>query len=141
MQVILLEDVRGLGKRYEVKNVASGYARNFLFPRRFAAPAKGDALKLKAEYEKREQNRAAEIQKKTEELRGTTIAFTLKAGERGEVFGSVRPKDIEKALKEKGFGDAAIECEPLRSIGEQMVTAHLGGGVTVLLKVVIEAQS
>lgn len=141
MQVILLEDIRGLGKRYDIKSVADGYARNFLFPRGLAAPAKGDALKLKTEYEARERRRAAEAEKKAETLHGVLLAFVLKTGAHGEVFGSIRPADIQKALAEKGFDGLTVQSEPLRSIGEATVAVSVGRGITVPLKVRIEAQS
>ncbi len=107
MKVILLKDVRNVGKKDEVKEVSDGYARNFLIKRGLAiAYTKGSEKVLGeqlAEREKEEAALKAEAQETAKTLETTPLDFTLKAGKEGQVFGSVSTKQIAHALQEKGI--------------------------------------
>lgn len=107
MKVILLKDVKKVGKADELKEVSDGYARNFLIPRGLAMAASPANLKA---YEKEMQKRAdqeAELKKQAEqtakELEGVTLEFQLSQGAGGHVFGTISSKQIAVALAQKGF--------------------------------------
>ena len=98
MKVILLQDVKSLGKEGEIVNVSDGYARNYVIPKKLGVEAndknKND-LKLKKQREAKEAaQRLAEAQKLAEDLEKVTVVVTMKAGEGGRVFGSVSAKDM-----------------------------------------------
>ncbi len=107
MKVILLQDVPKLGKRGDVKIVSDGYARNFLFPHVLAklatdanVRALDQAQAARAKEEERERSRFEII---TDKISGATLEFKLRAGGRGQTFGSVSAKDIAERLVEQGF--------------------------------------
>lgn len=103
MKVIFIQDVKGQGKKGEEKNIADGYARNFLLPRGLAVEAnKANLNNLKGQkesqaFKKEQEIKAAEETKS--KLEGVTAIITAKAGENGKLFGSVTAKDIADALK------------------------------------------
>lgn len=134
MRVILKQDIKGLGRKYEVKNVADGYANNFLIPRRLAEYASPDAVK-KAEISK--STAAAEIEikeklteKQIEMLKGIKIILNKKGNEKGHLFEKIHPEEIAEALKEQAkieIGSEFIELEkPIKEIGEHTVIAQVG---------------
>ena len=107
MKVILLEDVKSLGRKDEVKEVSDGYARNFLFKKHLAQPADkanlnslNHELKLKAQREQAQKERAEKIKK---ELSGKVVKVPAKAGEAGRLFGSVTTSDVSEALAQMGY--------------------------------------
>ena len=134
MKVLLLSDVRKLGKKYDVKEVSEGYARNFLFARKLAVPADAGAMKIKAQAESRENETVGRYKELAKRLVGEVLEFKVRAGQKGEVFGSVTAKDIEAALLRKGYGGqnnlAIILEKPLRALGEHKVGVNFGKGIT-----------
>ena len=148
MKVILIDDVYGLGRRGEVANVADGYGRNYLIPQGLASLA--DPKKIKAiEHQKRalEAKRRRELDK-TEalaaEINGLEFTFARKSAETGQIFGSVTPADIEKAIHAKGYEAVTrkmIHVErPIKMLGEFEVTVKFHGGISAPIKVVVEKQ-
>ncbi len=148
MKVILLADVRGLGRKTEVKEVSEGHARNFLFPRGLAKAATSEDLKkldLRKESQAKEESA---LRKHLEELARTIndrfVEFTLKTDAKGSVFGSVNKEMILAALREHGLvrkERVDIELEhPLKTIGEHEIAVDLKKGVTAKLKVVIKPE-
>jgi large subunit ribosomal protein L9 len=134
MKVILKQDVKGVGRKYEVKNVADGYANNFLIPRKLAQYASPDAVK-KAEILKT--NAVAEIEireeltkKQIEMLKEVKIILTKKGNEKGHLFEKIHPEEISQALKEQARIDINPEFikleKPIKEIGEHMVIAEVG---------------
>lgn len=145
MKVILLEDIRGTGKKYDIKEVADGYARNFLLPKKLVEMATSSALtklvREKALFEERGKARIAELQEKVKGLGGVHLAFKVKVGKKKEVFGSVTDQDIEKALKERGIRNTKAEItRPLKELGPHKVTVNLGEGVKGEVKVTLEKE-
>ena len=132
MKVIMLKDVRGVGHAHEVKNVADGYAVNFLFAQHLAEPAteeKMKALEAKtsahaAEIEKQEQ----ELTQKVLSLRGKKIVIKARATEKGGLFKTIAPKDIVKAIKDEHgveLPDSSFTFpEHIKTLGEHMVLVH-----------------
>ncbi len=146
MRVILLEDVRKVGKKHEVKEVSGGYARNFLFPNRLAEPATPGALKKLAALIAERERGGAELRARLEEiarkLAETTLAFELKADATGALFGSVNKESILKALREHGLvTKERVEMEldhPIKEPGEYVVPIDLKKGVTAKLRVSVK---
>lgn len=146
MRVILKAEVRGLGRAGEVKDVADGYAQNFLLPRGLAVEATAGEIRRVAQEQasaKAKQGRAhAEVASLARRLEATTLVFTLKAGEQGKTFGSITSKDVAEALHRQAGVEverAKIHLEePLRSLGLHRVEVRLLGDVRARLTVAIE---
>lgn len=148
MKVILLQDVRGQGKKGEMINVSDGYARNFLFPRKLAQEATADNIntmrmndKAKREKEQRAREEAAAMSAKLREL---TLTVLAKGGGAGRLFGSVTSQEISDALKAQEGMDLdrrkiVIE-DPIKTVGLYTVKVKLGFGIDAPLKVDVKEQ-
>ena len=134
MKVIFTQDVRGQGRKGELKEVSVGYARNYLLPRGLATEATADninAFKLKekarAAQAAREKAQAEEYAKK---LGGVQVVIRAKAGAGGKLFGAVTSEAISKALKEQFDIDIEknkiVQAEPIKAFGSYTVKAKLG---------------
>ncbi len=137
MDVILREDIDKLGARGQVVQVASGYARNFLLPKRLAVAAT-EANKKIVEQE-RQSHLRKEAKQKTEAedlgkmMAGVTVTISQKAGENDQLFGSVTSKDVAEALEQKNFtiDRRRIQLdEPIKQLGEHKVMVRLHRDVT-----------
>ncbi len=138
MKVVLLKDVRGLGKKFEVKNVPDGYGRNFLVPKGWAKLATDEAMSLKASHEAREDATLASLRKSAEKIEKLNLNFFV-AGDAKSVFGSVSREDIEKELRARGFGDFELDLpKSIKAVGEHVVPVNLGRGIEAKMKVGIE---
>lgn len=131
MQVIFLKDVRGVGRAHEIKNVADGYAINFLFKQKLAEPATPEKIKA---IEAQQQAHEAEVAKQEEELtrkvlslRGKKVVLKARATEKGGLFKAVAAKDIMKAIKDEHgveLPESAFTFpEHIKTIGEHQVLA------------------
>ena len=141
-----MTDIKGLGKKHEVKEVKEGYVRNFLFPKKLVISATSEALqrlsKEKAEAEKDHALLVAKLAEEVKKLRSLKLIFQLKTRDTNEVFGSVNRVQIEKALHEKGFSDFKIELErPIKTLGEKKLIVDLGAGVKSEIEIIVEPQS
>ena len=148
MKVILLDNIKGVGKKDEIINASDGYARNYLFPKKLAVEAtkenlgklesKNEANKFKKQNEK---NDAIEVANKLKEL---VLTIKVKAGENGKIFGGVTSKEISDGLKK----DYQIDIdkkkinlnETVKTLGTITVDIKLYEGVTGKLKVDIIAE-
>ena len=146
MKVILLCDVKGTGKKSEVLNVSDGFARNYLFPRKWAVEATPAAVKeverKHALEEKLEAERREEAAQRAAALKGKTIQLVAKCGEKGRLYGSITAQEIADALKAQHGVEVEkrkIECEPIRQAGEYDATVWVYSGITVKMKVVVVA--
>ncbi len=148
MKVIFIQDVKGQGKKGEEKNIADGYARNFLLPRGLAIEATAANLnnlkgqKQSEAYRKEQDMKAAEeIKSKLEKI---TVKITAKAGEGGKLFGSVTTKDIADALKAQHGIDIdkrkIVLDSDIKTTGEVVADAKLYPQITGKIKVCITAQ-
>ena len=132
MDVILREDIDKLGARGQVVQVASGYARNFLLPKRLAVAAT-EANKKIVEQERQSHLRKEAKQKNEAEdlgkmMAGVTVTISQKAGEADQLFGSVTSKDVAEALEKKGFtiDRRKIQLEePIKQLGDHKVAVRL----------------
>ncbi len=149
MKVILREDIESLGTFGDIVKVAPGYARNFLIPRGFAAPAtQGNINQFEAEkvaWMKRALKVKEAADKVCATIEAVTLTFERKVGEEGgKLFGSVTSMDIEAALKEKGYDidkKKIVLAEPIKSLGEFTVHVKLHREVRAAVKVVVESDA
>ncbi len=125
MKVILLQDIENLGKKYEIKKVADGYARNFLIPKGLAKKATKEALLWLETQKEIEVKKAEEELKKVQDLAsaidGQEIIIPAKIGEEGQLFGSITSQRISEKLKELGFEIKKNQIElsePIKELGE-----------------------
>lgn len=143
MKVILLQDVKGQGKKGEIVNVSDGYARNFLFPKNMAKEAtQGNVKVLKQEQKARERKEADQLnqaKKLAEQIEKLRVDIRAKAGEGGRLFGSVTSKDIiekvEKDHKLKLDRRKLVLPEPIRELGVKDLDIRIYPGVIARLKV------
>lgn len=148
MKVIFLKDVKGKGKKGEVKKVSAGYAQNFLFKNNLAEEATpGNLRKLQARQQKQADQEQAEKDaaiKLKEELTNCTVEIKAKAGEGGRLFGSITSKQIADELKKQHkhkVDRRKIELpEPIRTLGHVNVPVKLHQDVTGTIKVSIKEQ-
>lgn len=146
MKVILLQDVKGKGKKGQMLEVSDGYARNFMLPRKIAMEATADAVntmrmndKAAAEKAARERAEAMELSKRLKEM---TLVVNAKGGGAGKLFGSVTNQEIAESLKAK-TGIALdkrkiVIADPIKNVGTYTVTCKLGYEITAPLTVKIE---
>ena len=149
MKVILKEDVDNLGQAGETKNVADGYARNYLIPQGMAVRATAGAMK-DFEHRQKVQARKHERMKKRAEtlaqrLTSHTLTFEVKTGETGQLYGSITNADIAEALEQEldveiDRRDIALS-EPLRQVGEHFVPIHLMDEVEPQIQVIVKPES
>ena len=145
MKVIFNTDVRGQGKKGEMKEVSDGYARNYLMPRGLASPATADAVnalklkeKAKAAQIAKEKAQAEENAKK---LGGVQVIIKAKAGNAGKLFGAVTSQEISDALKAQFDIDIEknkiVQAEPIKTFGSFSVKAKLGYEVSGTINVLV----
>ena len=134
MKVILLQDIKGVGRKYEVKDVSDGHARNFLIPRKMVEYASPSAIK-KAESFKKSIDAEREVRenlakKSAEMLKDIKITITKKANDKGHLFEQVHAEEITEALKDQAHIDLSPEYliieKPIKSIGEHEIRIEVG---------------
>ena len=146
MKVILLQDVKALGKKGEVVNVNDGYARNFILPKKLGVEANGknlNDLKLQKNNEAKVAQEHLDAAKKlAEELKAGKVVLTTKVGEGGRTFGSVSSKEIAEAVKEQMHLDIdkkKIQLkEQIKTLGTHIVSVKLHPEVTAELNVSVK---
>lgn len=144
MRVILLEDVPKTGRRYEVKEVADGFARNFLFPRGLAKIANQANLEWLEDQKERINEQAEQALKKTGDLvsriDGREIEIAVKVGDKGQFFEKIDQKDIAKRLKESGYDidPKQIQLEALiEELGEYPAKVKFEHNLEAEIKVIV----
>lgn len=144
MKVILMQDVKALGKKGEIKEVAEGYARNFLLPRGLAVEASGGHLKQHQQQENiaagKKEKILASAKAVAAKMDGCKLEFTARVGEAGRLFGSVTTADIAVLLKQRGFSvdKRKIELsEPIKTLGTFPVRVKLHPEVEAHLEVTV----
>ena len=147
MKVILLQDVKGQGKKGEIVNASDGYARNFLLPKKLAVEANDTNMKAwkrnKAKEEAAAAEKLADAQAKAKEIKGKTFVLKAKAGEGERLFGSVTNMDVAAALEENGVvvDKRNIEMEEhIKTIGQYKVKIKLHPQVKTEIIVDVQAK-
>ena len=146
MKVLLLTDVRGTGKKGEIKEVADGYANNFLIKTGKAKRADNSAIsENKNCKEANDYHKEMERQEAVtlgEKLKGQNIIVKIKCGENGKTFGSITSKEIADALSARGFNVDKRKIElkdPIRTVGSYRVNVKLHAVVSVMITITVEA--
>jgi large subunit ribosomal protein L9 len=144
MKIILMEDVTALGRRGEVREVATGYARNYLLPKKLALPATPSNLQnlenLKRQRERTEQKARDEAQATAERIGRLTFAVATRASEDGRLFGSVSAQDVVQFLEGQQIPvekRRVVLEEPIKALGEYQVPIRLHHDVTATLAVTV----
>ena len=146
MKVVLLKDVKNVGKRDDILTVSDGYARNFLFPQKLAAEATPGMLKeiqrKRAAQDAREAELLAEAKDKAAALKDKVITLEVKCGEKGRLYGSVTAAEVAEAL-EKQHGIKADKRkidigDPIRETGMRTISVWLYSGVTTPMKLDVQ---
>ena len=146
MKVILLQDVKGKGKKGQMLEVSDGYARNFMLPRKLAIEATPDAINTMRMTDKANQERIArekaEAMALAKQLRELTLVVTAKGGGAGRLFGSVTNQEIADALAKKAGikldKRKIVISDPIKNVGTYTVTCKLGYEISAPLTVKIE---
>jgi large subunit ribosomal protein L9 len=147
-EAILLQDVDGVGEKGAVVDVSKGYLRNFLLPRKLAAPATKGALAAAQQRELAAARAREDMQKRAGEfadvLGKTVLTLERQAGDDGRLFGSVTNQDIVDAVKEaRGIelDKRKVQLdEPLKTLGTHMVVVEVADGVTATVKTMVVAK-
>lgn len=144
MKVVLLQDVKGLGKKGELVNTSDGYARNFLFPRKLAMEANSQAMSELKNREAAEKHRIdmeiAAAKASAEKLEGKTVRLTAKAGANGKLFGSVTPKDVAAAIAQQfsiELDKRKVVVEDIKAFGTYPVEVKLYNGISAAMFVMV----
>jgi large subunit ribosomal protein L9 len=147
MRVILLENVENLGKKWEVKEVADGFARNFLIPNGLVKPATmtevQEAERRRAEEEERAKKELEKVETVASRLDGYELKVPMAVGEDGQLYASVNAQKISSLLMEQGFRveQKQIRLEnPIKELGEFPVTLEFDHGLEAEIRVIVEAE-
>ena len=147
MQIILQEDVEKLGTRGQVVEVAEGYARNFLLPRKLALEASAGNMKrlerMRATFAKKEAVEKGDAQKLAELLAGVSLEVSRKSGENDQLFGSVTSADVAEALAAKGFTIDKRKialADPIKLVGEFEIPIKLHREITASVKLAVKKE-
>ncbi|MGL5245402.1 MAG: 50S ribosomal protein L9 [Sarcina sp.] len=144
MKVILLQDVKKLGKKGDVVNTSDGYARNYLFPRNLAQEATDSNMHiLNAKKETERRKKTAEIeaaQKLAEELKDKTIKIEAKSGDNGKLFGAITSKDVANLIKEQfniEIDKKKVVMDTIKIAGTYSIEVKLYPEVSTKMKVMV----
>lgn len=145
MKVILLRDVPNTGKKNEIKEVSSGFARNFLIPKGLAVVADNDSMKKMEMRREAEAERAADELKETEaivsKIDGQEVEIEVKVGSEGQLFQAISKQKISERLKEMGFNvnkdDVVLET-PIKEIGEFPVKLKFAHNLEAEIRIIIK---
>lgn len=147
MEVLMINNVARVGQKGEIKNVAEGYARNFLFPRNLAILA-GEGAKrhlnlMKSSWEKQVLKEKQAFQDMASRIEGITVKLTKKAGDKGRLFGSVTNAELAEEIGKAANVDIdkkLVVADYIKEVGEHEVTIRFTGDVKARLKVVVLAE-
>jgi large subunit ribosomal protein L9 len=146
MKVILLKDVKNVGKKDQVVEVSDGYARNFLFRQNLAVVASSKSLDDLKENQNQEKARLEQLKKDAIELKkkmeSVSLTFTLKSGKEGKTFGSISNKQIAEALEQLGYkiDKRKISSEVIASLGMHKVNIELHKEVVLTINVAVKEE-
>lgn len=141
MKVLLLKDIKNVGKRLDVIDVKSGHARNYLIPNNLAIMANKASLARKASIEKDQVLNLDRHKQLVEQLAKDSLEFSVKTGDKGEVFEPVSKDGIKKALITKGYQGFSVELsQSLKELGDHQVEIGFPQGIKGQVKVTIKAQ-
>lgn len=147
MKLVLLQDVKNVGKKGELVDVSDGYARNFLLPKRLGIPATEGIMKARdkeaADMQKKKQREKEQAQELAQSLAAQPLKMPVRVGENGKLFGSITTSDIAEAIR-KQFNHAIdkktiVLKDPIKSAGEHEVTVKLYPDVQAKIRLLLAA--
>ena len=146
MQVLLLKDVKGLGRAGDIKEASGGYAQNYLFPHKLAQPVTDGAVKtaqeVKAAEVRKVEKKANESKVLAGKLDGQTVVLKARSGDGDRLYGSITSHDVADALARSvgvPVDKRIVDMEhPIKTLGRHVVTLRLGGGLTATVTVLVE---
>ncbi len=149
MEVILLENIAGLGNLGDTVTVKSGYGRNFLIPQKKASSATADNIKLfaerRAELEMVANEKLVEARERAEKIEAMALTLSVQTGEEGKLFGSITVRDLAEAMEAKGLviekSEIRLPEGPIRTLGERDIAIHLHPEVNAILKLTVVQES
>lgn len=140
IKVVLLENIKGVGQKYEVKHLAYGYVYNFLLPKKMVEPATPEALKrieARKEAIKKEEEKLRQEAKQLTAIKD--LVFYLSVGPNQEIYNSLGSEEIEQELKKRGFSNAEVKLQqPVKELGEKEIEVGLGKNVKGKIKILIQ---
>ncbi len=145
MKVILLQDIKGVGKKDEIINASDGHAKNYLFPKKLAVPADKEHMS-KLEAKKSSENHKKEVEKEQaiktkEQISKLMLKIAAKCGDNGKIFGSITSKEIAESLKSQCKIEVdkkkIVLKEPIKTLGTTTVEIKLFEGIVANLKVMV----
>lgn len=144
MRVILLQNIEKIGKKYDIREVAAGYARNFLFPRGLAKEATEQMVRWAEMQKEISEKKAEEELKQTQTLAssmdGLEVPISVKVGEEGQLFESIGQQKIAERLKEMGFGVRKTQIfltAPIKELGEFPIKITFAHNLEVEIKIIV----
>ena len=144
VKVILLKDIENIGKKGDIKKVANGYARNFLFPKKLVKIASKEAIEELEKQEELEEKKAEEelkvVQEVIKKIDGLEIEMPVKVDEEGKLYGSIKEVEISKILTEKRFNIKKKQIkipQPIKEIGEHQVTILFDHNLEAEIKIIV----
>ena len=150
MKVILLQDIKGTGKKDQIIEISDGYARNYLLPRKLTKEATAEAVNsienAQSAQKHREEVKKAEAEKLAREIKGKVVQLSVRGGDNGKIYGSVTNDQISTAIKQQlgaEIDKRKVEIEePIKTAGQHFVTLKLMAGVTsrIIVNVKIQAK-
>ena len=148
MKVILIQDVENLGKKYEVKEVKEGFARNFLFPNKLAEPATEKAMKwleTQSEIIKKEQEKDfKKTQLAVSKIDGSELSFLVKVGDKGQLFESISSQKIKDKIEEETGANISKNQinlkEPIKETGEFPVKVSFDHNLEANIKIIVSEE-
>lgn len=140
IKVVLLEDIKGVGQKYEVKDLAAGYVRNFLLPKKIVEAATPEALKRVEAHKEAIKKEEEKLRQKMKQLTALKdLIFYLNVGPNQEIYNSLGSGEIEEELKKRGFSSAEVKLQhPIKELGEKEIEISLGKNIKEKIKISIQ---
>lgn len=141
MQVLFLQDVKGVGQKNQIKTVADGYARNFLIPRGLARRADSQAIATKKSFDRKEDGMLKKYQEMADHLHHNPIEFKVAVSENGKIFGGISAQMITQALSKERLTEMTVElAHPIKTTGEHKVEVRFPRGVRGQARIMVVAE-
>lgn len=140
MKILLLADVKGIGRKMDIVSTKDGFARNFLIPQGLAKIMNEEMAHIKTIHEKHISSDKDRYESYVKKLSHEKIDFFLKTGKKGEVFESVNKDRVESELEKRGYVNATVEMKPIKKIGKHTITISFPHTIKTMIEIEIKEQ-